>query len=126
MAHRGSGKSAWGRLLIPAVMVVSVGLAYLAYLLTQVNAAEVRVDFLLGQVVLASWQALGLAFLAGAGLVAVYSLYQTARGGLLRRRYRKQLAGLETEVHRLRNLPLAPEGSVPGVEDIDLEHELAR
>ena len=124
MASRGSRSIAWIRRLVP--MVVGAGLLYLAYLLTGANATEITVDFLLGQVVLTTWQALGLSFFAGAGLVALYALYQMARGGLLRRRYERELAGLETEVHQLRNLPLAPEESAREVDDIDLESELAR
>ncbi len=125
MASRGSRSIAWIRRLVP--MVVGAGLLYLAYLLTMANAAEVTVDFLLGRIVLTTWQALGLSFFAGGGLVALYTLYQAARGGLLRRRYRKELAGLETEVHQLRNLPLAPEESAAGEDsDVDFEDELAR
>ena len=73
----------------------------------------------------ATWQTLALSFFAGAGLVGLYTLYQMARGGLLRRRYRKELMGLETEVHQLRNLPLAPEENAPEVDDIDFEGGLS-
>jgi uncharacterized integral membrane protein len=108
-------------------MVVGAGLLYLAYLLTMANAADVKVDFLIGRMELATWQALGLSFFAGAGLVGLYTLYQMARSGLVRRRYQKELAGLETEVHQLRNLPLAPEESAAGnANDVDFEDELAR
>ena len=123
MASRGSRSIAWIRRLVP--MVVGAGLLYLVYLLAKANADEVSVDFLLGQVVLTTWQTLALSFFAGAGLVGLYTLYQMARGGLLRRRYRKELMGLETEVHQLRNLPLAPEENAPEVDDIDFEGELS-
>jgi uncharacterized integral membrane protein len=105
-------------------MVVGAGLLYLAWLLVTANADPVKVDFLIGRVELAVWQAMGLAFATGALLVALYTLYQMARGGLVRRRYRKQLAGLETEVHQLRNLPLheGDASEAPGpVFDDDLE-----
>ncbi len=108
-------------------MVVGAGLLYLAYLLTTANSDAVEVDFLLGRVELAIWQVLGLSFFGGAGLVGLYTLYQLARGGLVRRRYRKELAGLETEVHQLRNLPLAPGESAAGeANDVDFEDELVR
>ncbi len=123
MAHRRSRDIAWIRILVPTAVVVSLGLAYVAYRLGEANAGEITIDFLLGQLTLATWQALGLAFLAGAGLVYLYSLYQMARSGLLRRRYRKELAGLETEVHQLRNLPLAPGEHVPDAGDRDFEAE---
>ncbi len=125
MASRGSRSIAWIRRLVP--MVVGAGLLYLAYLLTTANSDPVEVDFLLGRTELASWQVLGLSFFAGAGLVGLYTLYQLARGGLVLRRYRRELAGLETEVHQLRNLPLAPEESAGREDsDVDFEDELAR
>ena len=118
-------RSTWVRFLVPAAVAASLGAAYLAYRLGEANAAEMRIDFLLGQVTLQTWQALGLAFLAGAGLVYVYSLYQMARSALVRRRYRKELASLETEVHQLRNLPLTAveRGGDPGEPDLAEEFE---
>ena len=119
-------RTPWIRILVPTAVVVSLGLAYVAYRLSEANAAEITVDFLLGQITLATWQALGLAFLWGAGLVYLYSLYQLARSGLLRRRYRKELAGLETEVHQLRNLPLTPGERIPDEGDGDFVAEFDR
>jgi len=123
VASRGSRSIAWIRRLVPTA--VGAGLVYLGYLLAKANAGEVTVDFLAGQAVLTTWQALGLSFFSGAGLVALYTLYQMARGGLLRRRYRKQLAGLETEVHQLRNLPLSPEETRPEADALDFEDDLS-
>lgn len=119
MARRRTRDIAWIRILVPTAVAVSLGLAYVAYRLGEANAAEITIDFLLGQITLATWQALGVAFLVGAGLVYLYSLYQMARSGLLHRRYRKELAGLETEVHQLRNLPLAPGERVVDAGDTD-------
>lgn len=125
MAGRGSRSIVWIRRLVP--MIVGAGLLYLAYLLVTANAEPVSVDFLVGRIVLTTWQALGLSFFVGALLVSLYTLYQMARGGLVRRRYQKELAGLETEVHQLRNLPLAPEESVAAeADEVDLEAELVR
>lgn len=105
----GSRTIAWIRRLVP--MVFGAALLYLAWLLVAANAEPVKVDFLLGRAEMAVWQALGLAFAAGALLVALYTLYQMVRGGLVQRRYRKELSGLETEVHQLRNLPLHADSS---------------
>jgi len=98
---------------------------YLAWLLVTSNSEAVRVNFLIGQIELAVWQALGLAFAVGAATVGLYTLYLMARGRLVQRRYRKHLAGLETEVHQLRNLPLhadeTPEASRDARDDLDLD-----
>ena len=113
MASSASGRSiVWIRRLVP--MLVGAGLLYLAWRLINANADDVKVDFLLGRLDLSLWQALGTSFLLGAAMVGLYTVYQMARGGLVSRRYRKQLSNLETEVHQLRNLPLAPqEASLP-------------
>jgi uncharacterized integral membrane protein len=61
------------------------------------------------------WQALLAAFAAGAALVALAALWQVLRLGMLSRRYRKQVARLEAEIHQLRNLPLSAEGGAEGM-----------
>jgi uncharacterized integral membrane protein len=74
------------------------------------NSGSVTVHYLLGRSgEVAIWAALLGAFGAGAALVALLSLLQTARLRLEARRYRKVVRGLEAEVHQLRNLPLAPD-----------------
>jgi hypothetical protein len=52
------------------------------------------------------WIALLVAFSLGAIVAGLVAAYQVARLGLLGRRYRKIIRGLESEVHQLRNLPL--------------------
>ena len=123
MASSGSSRSiVWIRRLVPTG--VGAGLLYLAWRLINANAEGVKVDFLLGRVDLVLWQALGTSFLLGATMVGLYAIYQTARGGLVSRRYRKQLSNLETEVHQLRNLPLAPqEASTPELADLDFRED---
>lgn len=117
-SSRSSRSIVWIRRLVP--MVGGAGLLYLAWRLINANAEGVKVDFLLGRIDLVLWQALGTSFLLGATMVGLYAIYQMARGGLLSRRYRKQLSNLETEVHQLRNLPLAPqEASTPELADLD-------
>jgi uncharacterized integral membrane protein len=53
------------------------------------------------------WIALLVAFAGGAVLAGLAAAFQVARLGLLGRRYRKTIRRLESEVHQLRNLPLA-------------------
>jgi hypothetical protein len=55
------------------------------------------------------WLALVLAFSLGASGAALLLLYELGKLGLTTRRYRKTVASLESEIHQLRNLPLAAE-----------------
>jgi len=89
-----------------------------AWSFTHRNEALISVDlFFWATPPLALWAVL----LASAGFGAVCTLslllLPLARGSLAARRYRKAIAGLESEIHQLRNLPLtdssedAPEGA---------------
>ena len=51
--------------------------------------------------------------LRGAGFTSASLFYQVARKSLVARRYRKTVAGLESEIHQLRNLPLASSEAEP-------------
>jgi uncharacterized membrane protein YciS (DUF1049 family) len=74
------------------------------------NEGLVRVDYLVGETLdVALWQVLVVAFALGALAVGTLMLVAATRHGLVQRRYRKLINGLETELHQLRNLPLAPE-----------------
>jgi uncharacterized integral membrane protein len=53
------------------------------------------------------WMALLVAFALGAVVVGAAAALRFARVGLLARRYRKIIRGLESEIHQLRNLPLS-------------------
>jgi uncharacterized membrane protein YciS (DUF1049 family) len=76
------------------------------------NSAVVSVDYLLGQTAEVSlWAALLGAFGLGAFGVGAIGVYQLARLQLMARRYRKKVRGLESEIHQLRNLPLADEAA---------------
>ena len=78
------------------------------------NESPVTVDLLLTQVSgVALWLTLLVAFGLGAGLAAAICLFEVARYGMVARRYRKTAARLESEIHQLRNLPLADEGGAP-------------
>ncbi len=80
------------------------------------NADPVDVDLLVLRLPLPLWLALLGAFGLGALCAGASLVYQLAKRSFATRRYRKQLAGLESEIHQLRNLPLAvPErGEGPG------------
>jgi hypothetical protein len=74
------------------------------------NGGMVRVDLLLGVVEDAKvWLVLLVSAAFGATLVALVCATLLLRAGLVARRYRKAITELETEVHQLRNLPLAVE-----------------
>jgi uncharacterized membrane protein YciS (DUF1049 family) len=60
------------------------------------------------------WIALLVVFALGAIAAGLVAAYQVARLGLLGRRYRKIIRGLESEVHQLRNLPLTEDEPEPG------------
>jgi len=82
-----------------------------AWQFTHRNGTEVSIDFFFWTTPpIAIWAALLFAW--GIGAVCTLSLLvlPIARSSLAARRYRKALAGLESEIHQLRNLPLA--GSV--------------
>jgi len=79
------------------------------------NGAPVRVHYVVGEFTeVALWKALVASFGAGAALVGLVSFFFAMRHGLVVRRYRRLLGGLESEVHQLRNLPLAPDPDTPG------------
>lgn len=79
------------------------------------NDDVVRVNYIFGQTAeLALWKVLLAAFGLGAALVGAFALFAGLRHGLVLRRYRKLLGGLESEIHQLRNLPLAPDPESPG------------
>ena len=71
------------------------------------NADEVAVSFLFGKLHVELWEALLGAFAAGFALAGVGWLWQSMRARMTLRRYRKEVGGLEAELHQLRNLPLA-------------------
>lgn len=71
------------------------------------NSTAVDIDFVLVSLSgVALWLVLLGAFLVGAGAAAGIASYRMVKLGLLARRYRKAVTGLEAEVHQLRNLPL--------------------
>ena len=102
----------WTRRLLGLGLVVAtwwVGWQFVAE-----NQQPVSVHYVAGQAAeIALWKAILVSFGAGAGSVALFTLWNSARNGLAARRYRKALGGLESEIHQLRNLPLAPDPDAP-------------
>ena len=78
------------------------------------NSAQVSVSYLAGEFSdVALWMVVLVSFCLGAGSVGFFAMVERARAALLTRRYRKAVAGLEAEVHQLRNLPLREEAVEP-------------
>ncbi|HXK21608.1 MAG TPA: LapA family protein [Myxococcota bacterium] len=80
------------------------------------NGEPVFVYYVFGRTAekIALWKALLAAFGLGAASVGALALFFGLRHGLVVRRYRRLLGGLESEIHQLRNLPLAPDPESPG------------
>jgi uncharacterized integral membrane protein len=90
------------------LVLVFVALFYGAWRFVAGNEAPISLDlvfFQLPQVPL--WSALLGAFALGALCAGASLVYQLLKKSFTARRYRKELAGLESEIHQLRNLPLA-------------------
>jgi uncharacterized membrane protein YciS (DUF1049 family) len=87
-----------------------VALLVLGWRFAAANSATVTIHYLVGEAGDVSvWLALCIAFGLGAVFAGLMGLYQITRLGMLTRRYRKTVNGLEAEVHQLRNLPLVSE-----------------
>jgi hypothetical protein len=106
----------WLRRLIVTALLAAF--AYVSYRLPQDNAVLVNVDLIAWQAPpVPLWMALGLAFFAGVLCASAGLIYKLATKSLVARRYRKTVAGLESEIHQLRNLPLAGSEAAPVVEE---------
>ncbi len=102
------------RRVLAFALLISV--LWVGYRFAQANAGIVIIDLLYVQLPEApQWMVLIASFGLGAALAALLLFYRMARQGLVTRRYRKTVRGLESEIHQLRNLPLAGgEGAGPG------------
>jgi uncharacterized integral membrane protein len=97
------------RLLIRLFWVaLGVGVMVLGWKFAAANAENVGISYVFGELApIPVWLALLGAFAAGAALASLAAFFQMAKLGLVARRYRKSVRGLEAEVHQLRSLPLA-------------------
>ena len=97
------------RRLLAFALLVALGWVF--YQFAKANAGIVVVDLIYAQLPEApQWLVLIASFGLGAALATLLLLYRMARQGLVTRRYRKTVRGLESEIHQLRNLPLAEGG----------------
>lgn len=102
----------WIRRALGLALLVAVW--WIGWQFVTENQQPVSLHYVLGRAPeVALWKVVLAAFGSGAGLVALYTLWTSARSGLAARRYRKALGGLESEIHQLRNLPLAPDTDGP-------------
>ena len=89
------------------VLGVFAALFYAAWKFVGGNGQEVQLELVFLRMSLPLWGALLGAFLLGAISAGAGLVYELAKRSFAARRYRKQMAGLESEIHQLRNLPLA-------------------
>jgi hypothetical protein len=88
--------------------VLLVALLWASYRFAQANAGVILIDLIYLKLPEAPlWMVLVATFGLGAALATLLLLYPMAKQGLVTRRYRKTVRGLESEIHQLRNLPLA-------------------
>ena len=89
-------------------IIVFVGLLIAGWHFAASNAAPIVVRHPGGEFGEAAlWLVLLVAFGSGVGLTTLVALVRGARIRLVSRRYQKLVAGLQSEVHQLRNLPLS-------------------
>ena len=100
-------------------VVVFVGVLVLGWRFASANATLVPVSWVFGELAPQPlWLALFAAFALGAACAGLVALYQAGKRGLVMRRYRKTVRGLESELHQLRNLPLATsDAPLPGADE---------
>jgi len=90
------------------------GLFWLAWQFTHDNQTAVSLVLLRWQLGPAPlWGTVLVAFGLGAACAAALLVIPLAQRSLRARRYRKAVAGLEAEIHQLRNLPLAGSDATP-------------
>ncbi len=90
------------------LLALFVGVSVAIWQFTARNDGLVNLDLLAGELrSLPLWLALAGAFGFGAASSGAGLVFQLAKKSLLTRRYRKTVEGLESEIHQLRNLPLA-------------------
>jgi hypothetical protein len=102
------------RLLISLLGLFSfVGALVLGWKFASANADKIQIDLVWTQVPsIAVWQLALLSFGAGMAAVLSVSAFLGTRGWLLRRRYRRTIRGLESELHQMRSLPLASRAEI--------------
>ncbi len=96
----------WLRRILAAVVVVA--LIVVVRFFPDHNTARVDIDLLVTQFsAVPLWFALATTFVTGLSAALLVCGLLLLKARLLGRRYRRAIADLESEVHHLRNLPLA-------------------
>jgi len=90
------------------VAVIFTALLVAGWMFAARNGGVVDVDVLALKIPeVKLWLVLLVAVALGAAIAGAFGMLALAKAGMLARRYRRTVAGLESEVHELRNLPLA-------------------
>lgn len=92
------------------LIVVFLALMVGGWQFAALNSEMIQIHYLAGSLEgVVVWAALLGSFAAGAAGMAAISGFRVLRVQMTARRYKKLVAGLEAEVHQLRNLPLSME-----------------
>ncbi len=109
-------------LTIIALIVIIASVNIVGWMFYAANTAIVTID-LLGMAVIevTVWKLALSAFALGAVIMLLIATFLGLRGLELRRRYRKTIRRLESELHQLRSLPLSsdPGAAIAGEGDAD-------
>ena len=97
------------RRVLSTALSLALLIGVVAFATRSTNQNSVEVHYLFGEASWPLWQLVGGSFLAGALAAWLMSVPPWMRSRFEVRRHRKQSARLESELHELRNLPLAAE-----------------
>lgn len=101
-------------LTIVALIVIIACVNIVGWMFYAANTAVVTIDLLgMAVVEVTVWKLALSCFALGAGTVLLMAGFLGLRGYELRRRYRKTIRGLESELHQLRSLPLSSDPGTP-------------
>ncbi len=110
------------------VLAVVAFVAIFAFAWRFASENGTRVDLYLGFATIPAaplGMVVAVSFGAGAALAGLLMLYSYIRAQLMVRRYRKAAQRLETEIHELRNIPLAEERDLAEASSVEREGSAA-
>ncbi len=95
-------------LLVGLGLALFVGTLVLGWKFAAANAATIQIDLLWTTLVeISVWRLVVVSFALGGTIVGAAFGFLWLRGWELRRRYRKTIRKLESELHQMRSLPLS-------------------
>ena len=95
-------------LLVGLGLALFVGTLVLGWNFAAANAATIQIDLLWTTLVeISVWRLVVVSFALGGTIVGATFGFLWLRGWELRRRYRKTIRKLESELHQMRSLPLS-------------------